>query len=128
MRFVDVNADGKADVARGYYDNSAHTLSTELLINNYATSTNTYSWVSTSTASTTHIPTFAYSAGGTTGIFGDLNGDGLSDFAQWLPGYAGQAAYLGSWRRVDPAHRAIPAPQRFLDAITHRFHAHRRQW
>jgi hypothetical protein len=32
----------------------------------------------------------------TTGIFGDVNGDGLSDFEQWLPGSTGQASYFGT--------------------------------
>jgi hypothetical protein len=112
VRFVDVNADGKADVARGYYDNSSHTQATELLINYYATSTNTYSWVSTTTA-TTSIPTFAYSAGGTTGIFGDLNGDGFSDFAQFLPGYAGQASYLGTGAGWAPITAQFLPPKNF---------------
>ena len=48
MRFVDTNGDGKADVVRGYFDSTTGTQATELLLNTYSTTTNTFSWVSTS--------------------------------------------------------------------------------
>ena len=52
-----------------------------------------------STSPTSFVPIFAYlgsNTASTTGIFGDVNGDGLSDFEQWLPGYAGRASFLGN--------------------------------
>ena len=69
-----------------------------------------YPFAST-TSATSFIPAFAYlgtSTASTTGIFGDVNGDGLSDFEQWLPGSTGQASYLGIGAGWAPANQFLP--------------------
>jgi hypothetical protein len=50
VRFLDVNADGKADVVRGYFNIATGSQATSLLLNAYSTTTNTYSWVSANTS------------------------------------------------------------------------------
>ena len=42
MRFVDVNADGKADVVRGYFDMATRQPGDRALLNTYSTTTSTY--------------------------------------------------------------------------------------
>ncbi len=72
VRYVDANADGKADIVRNDSSTAA------MYRNNYATSTG-FSW--TTVASTSYsgiIP--AFSGSYTRGFFGDVNGDGLPDF------------------------------------------------
>ena len=70
-----------------------------MFVNGYATSTG-YSWSSTSYTGV--IPKFAYrqdrSHVYTTGIFGNVNGDGLPDFEEFLPSaYKGASIVNGSY-------------------------------
>ncbi len=100
VRYVDVNGDGKPDVVTGYQNDQTGTTTSSLSVNNYATSTATYGW----TASTTYngtIPDFGYQSYNglyvmTSGIFGEINGDGLPDYVMALPGYTGTETYLGN--------------------------------
>ena len=96
-RYVDVNGDGKPDVVNGWKDNVTPAYSNySVSLNTYATSTGT-GWTSTTT--TGSIPTFAINNNNsilTSGIFGDVNGDGLPDYSSSLPGYIGASTYLGN--------------------------------
>src|SRR5262249_23646268 len=89
VRYIDTNGDGKADVVRGWKDDSTGQTDYGIFFNQYATSTGTYAWTATSTGYTGSIPTFAEkTAGGlyiTGGIFGDVNGDGLPDYVTAVP-------------------------------------------
>ena len=73
VRYLDINADGKADLVRNA------TGTPYMWVNGYSTSTG-YVWNATTTWTGT-IPQFSSNAT-TTGIFGDVNGDGLPDFVQ----------------------------------------------
>jgi hypothetical protein len=107
VRFVDVNADGKADYVQGR--NDAFAVTTGAWINTYSTSTG-YSWSGTATGT---IPYFNYSDV-TTGIFGDVNGDGLPDYEQAVASVAGDASYLGNGHLWDAATTTIFAPAKEL--------------
>lgn len=111
-RYLDINADGKADVVKGIKDDPTSTTTVGLYFNNYATSTG-YSWVSTTTASTT-IPSFAWTTANynylTTGIFGDVNGDGLPDFEQHVQGLNSGDSYLGNGTAWDTSTTTIYVP------------------
>jgi hypothetical protein len=97
---VDVNGDGKADLIVGQRDDSgggatAHTL----YIHTFAASsgTGTYGWTASSTYGGT-IPDFDVIGSSyiiTTGVFGDINGDGLPDFVANAPGYVNAKTYFG---------------------------------
>lgn len=90
VRYIDVNGDGKADVARGWVDAQAGTSNFGIHYNEYATSTGTYSWTATSTNYLGEIPTFAKRTSDglvlTGGLFGDVNGDGLPDYVTSITG------------------------------------------
>ena len=110
-RYVDVNGDGKPDVVNGWTDNVTPAYS------NYSTYLNTYStstgigW--TSTTSSSSIPTFAINNSTsvlTSGIFGDVNGDGLPDYSSSLPGYIGASTYLGNGSSWDGGASGIFTP------------------
>lgn len=95
-RFVDVNADGKADVVQSIMVASS---TQQLFLNAYSTSTG-YSWVAQASTSWNGVlPAFASfntdSTRTTLGIFGDVNGDGLPDFEQRVDPVS-TGAYLGN--------------------------------
>jgi len=91
-RFVDINGDGIPDLVRGYSDS---TNVNELYLNTSTTtgSYNTWTEISTSTAS---IPFFGDSSGETGGLLGNLNGDALPDYAMASPGIGSTTSYLGN--------------------------------
>jgi RHS repeat-associated protein len=97
-RYLDVNGDGKADVVRGWTDNVTPANSVSFVdINQYTPANNTYSWAGTTTVGS--IPTFAIKLNSgiiTSGIFGDVNGDGLPDYEASLPGWVSATGYLGN--------------------------------
>ena len=124
VRYVDVTGDGKADVVGGFENDFTSSTSTEMYMNTYATSTG-YAWTAASTANDV-IPYFAWipfsgSFLMTTGIFGDVNGDGLPDFVKDIqsgtPVYSpAEATYLGngsSWTAtttIFAAPEPVPEP------------------
>jgi FG-GAP-like repeat/Salmonella virulence plasmid 65kDa B protein len=114
-RYVDVNADGKADVAQGGWDNFEHTYNNgDISLNTYSTSTG-YGWTGTTTPAIGVVPDFGEGQLGigpyTTGILGDVNGDGLPDFEQRLDGYSiGPKSYLGNGAAWDAATTTIFSP------------------
>ncbi len=112
IRFLDVNADGKADVARGYEDEANATTTNYLYLNTYATSTG-YSWTASSTW-TGVIPEFGHFYGPSTnpistGFFGEVNGDGLPDFEYAMDG-ATLKSHLGNGSAWDAATTTIFYP------------------
>ena len=101
-RYLDINADGKADVIRGFQN---VTTGSEQLIQTVAindSNSGSYSWngywAGTTTEST--IPIFALQTGSgfiiSGGVFGDVNGDGLPDYETYLPGFVAATGYLGN--------------------------------
>jgi RHS repeat-associated protein len=115
VRYVDVNGDGKVDSVEGIWNYTTSASTNALYLNNYATSTG-YAWTSTSTWNGV-IPQFWVTGSGSlsasTGIFGDLNGDGLPDFVQDLPGGTtgvNNGAYLGNGSAWNAATTTIFSP------------------
>jgi RHS repeat-associated protein len=117
VRFLDTNADGKADVFRGEYNISTHVSIQEGAFNTYATSTG-YSW--NGAMATGSIPYFDNDSNGalshiTSGIFGDINGDGLPDYEEAVAGLGapfGDYANLGNGSTWDDATTTIFAPKK----------------
>jgi RHS repeat-associated protein len=99
-RLVDINADGKSDIVKGVWDGS--TTTSALYLN-----TSGYDWASTTTPP--GIPNFL-SAGASTGILGDVNGDGLPD-------YETSNAYLGNGVAWDPAGTIFAAVKPFPSTL-----------
>ncbi len=94
VRYVDINGDGKVDVAKGLSESGSSTVG--VYLNSYATSTG-FSWVA-STTYTGEVPNFAINSPGTgltTGLFAEVNGDGLPDFILAAAGET-KKAYLGN--------------------------------
>lgn len=117
VRFLDTNADGKADVFRGEYNISTGASIKEGELNTYATSTG-FSW--NGTVATSSIPYFDNDSNGavahvTSGIFGDVNGDGLPDYEEAAVALGGPQfgdfAYLGNGSTWDSATTTIFAPK-----------------
>ena len=126
VRYVDVNGNGKADVVQGIWNYTTNTNSDALYLNTYATSTG-YSWTSTTTWNGV-IPQFWVTGSGSlsasTGIFGDVNGDGLPDYEADLYSGGGpgpdpyEGAYLGNGSAWDAATTTIFVPaQTFPDNL-----------
>ena len=105
VRYLDINGDGKADVVRGWVDDQAGNSDFAIYYNQYNPSTNTYAWTATSTSYGGSIPTLAKKTSGglilTGGVFGDVNGDGLPDYASSLPGTFASTTYLGNGSAFD---------------------------
>lgn len=94
VRYFDINGDGKVDVVKGNKNDQAGTKTAAESIGN-----GNETWTSTSTF-TGVIPAFSYTTSGgtslTSGILGDVNGDGLPDFVMALNSYTGDYTYLGN--------------------------------
>jgi YD repeat-containing protein len=128
VRFVDVNADGKADVIGNEYNETAGTSSLyEMYVNNYATSTG-YSWIWTTSISGVIPPFDAYNTTGntthfTTGFFGDANGDGLPDYVcalddlQCGSGLTG-SIFLGNGTAWDAKRTDVFQPAHMFPSLT----------
>jgi hypothetical protein len=107
IRTVDADGDGKADIVQGVQNNPGPTYISNVFINTYSTTTGAYS-LATSTSYAGTIPTTAIIGPGsvqTTGIWGDVNGDGVPDFEQWINGVIGPSGYVGNgsaWDGVSP--------------------------
>jgi len=115
VRFVDTNADGKADVVTGSWNYTSNSGSVSSAINTYSASGG-YSWGGSATGT---IPYFDEDGSGsihglTTGIFGDVNGDGLPDYEQAVSSMLGDAAYLGNGQLWDAATTSIFSPAKEL--------------
>jgi RHS repeat-associated protein len=113
VRYIDVNGDGKSDIIEGIWNYTNSTSTDALYLNNYATSTG-YAWSATTTYSGV-IPAFVDEGSGslfaTTGIFGDVNGDGLPDYEEDVYNYStGEGAYLGNGSAWDSATTTIFQP------------------
>jgi YD repeat-containing protein len=110
-RFLDINADGKADIVQGSYATSTGVTANGLYVNAYATSTK---WTTT-TSWNGIVPTFVLlPTSETTGFFGDVNGDGLPDYEIALATSTGQSslngAYLGNGSTWNPATTTVFTP------------------
>jgi YD repeat-containing protein len=82
VRMFDINGDGMADIVRGYKDNTTATTS------RYYEKQSGETWNEVTTSTTT-IPVFAYNNGTntySTGLLGNVNGDGLIDYVLALNG------------------------------------------
>jgi len=109
---LDTSADSKADIFQGEYNYTTGASTLSAALNTYSTSTG-YSW---NGAATGTIPYFDYTGSGsiyhlTTGIFGDVNGDGLPDYEQAVSTLLGDNAYLGNGSEWDPATTTIFQPK-----------------
>jgi hypothetical protein len=124
MRLLDTNADGKADDIVGFYNYTTGITTASVGMNTYSTSTG-YAWGGTATGT---IPAFGSDGSGslhglTTGIFGDVNGDGLPDFEEavgsWTNnGSVGDLAYLGNGQLWDGATTTVFGPMKELPVGT----------
>ena len=111
VRYLDINGDGKADIIRGDVDHYAGTTTNEMFLNGYATSTG-YAWPGTTWTGV--MPQFVLKSDSshswTTGIFNDINGDGLPDYEEALQ-HAGtdivNGAYVGNGSSWDSASTTI---------------------
>jgi hypothetical protein len=101
-------------VVRGFIDDLAGTSNYAIHLNGYATSTGAFSWAATSTY-TGSIPAFAKRTSGglylTTGLFGDVNGDGLPDYVAALSGQLATTTYLGNGSAWDATTTRFVAPK-----------------
>jgi hypothetical protein len=124
FRFVDVNADGKADYVEGDYNYTTGMQNDNASINTY-TATSGYGWNGSATGT---IPYFAIDGSGsihgmTTGLFGDINGDGLPDY-EGATGASGSGlggfdtTYLGNGSLWDSGTSTIFTPKQELPAGT----------
>src|SRR5262249_40393678 len=121
VRYIDVNGDGKADVVRGWVDDSTSQSDSAIFINQYATSTGHFAWDATSTTYVGSIPTFAKKTSGsidlTTGIFGDVNSDGLPDYVSSVPGTISTTTYLGNGSAWDNTTTIFKAAKPFPSTV-----------
>jgi RHS repeat-associated protein len=123
VRYLDLNADGKADVVKGFQNvGTGHESIDQTLSVNAYTTGGGYSWSGAATTSTT-IPIFALETGGglilSGGVFGDVNGDGLPDYETSLPGgFINASAYLGNGYAWSPATTTIFYPAKDFPVST----------
>jgi len=120
-RFLDVNANGKAEIVQGSYTGTTGTQVTGMYANNYATSSG-YAWVATTTF-TGVIPAFDSRSTSTapyytSGFFGDVNGDGLPDFELALSTSTTESSlnglYIGNGSAWNGATTTIFAPAKYV--------------
>jgi len=95
-RFIDVSGDGRVDAVRGYQSDF------ESDVRTYYENQGGYSWIER-TFSTSTIPSFTYGDGPfdpdyyATGVFGNINGDGLIDYSISLPFIASNMPSNGTY-------------------------------
>ncbi len=93
-RFFDASGDGKADIVRGL------NVSGGTLARSYSKNTSGLEWTNDATATTT-IPMFAYQDSGgarySSGLLGNVNGDGLVDYVISLPSLGSNMATDGTY-------------------------------
>ncbi len=104
-RVVDVNGDGKADIINGVFDTVSGTESTTTDIN--SSNGSSYSFNGPTPIGT--IPPFVY-GGETSGILGDVNGDGFPDFEENPDGFSATSAYFGNGALWDTATTTVFSP------------------
>ncbi len=110
-RLVDLNADGKADLVQGVWNVSTATMTNALYQN--TSIPGSYSFAGSPYSGT--IPVFYLQSSGslnaTTGILGDVNGDGLPDFELGSDAAAvSDAAYFGNGSVWDDATTTVYFP------------------
>lgn len=121
-RYVDINADGKTDVVRGYWNYTNSTSTNAIYVNTTSASTTSYSWTSTTTGLTT-VPAIDYDGSGSvhnlsTGVFADVNADGFPDFLQRVDGYYSAASYFGNGSSWSSASSTYAPPMSFPQAFS----------
>src|SRR6266851_1196316 len=122
VRVLDTNADGKMDIFRAEYNYTTGVSILDAAMNTYSTSTG-YGWSGVATDS---VPYFDNDGSGsvyhvTSGIFGDVNGDGLPDYEEAVSGLGapfGDYAYLGNGFEWGAATTTIFAPKREMPTGT----------
>ncbi len=93
VRYFDVNGDGKADIVKSFQNDQTGTIDKKIYEGSGSLS------FSTTTNYTGMLPDFGRKSGGTiftTGLFGEVNGDGFPDYVKAVSGYGGGYTFTGN--------------------------------